>query len=246
MAIPSKLSGTGFKEADPSIKKRLLVAVEALEKEGKTHFALTAPGPIAVFDFDTGMEGVVHKFARQKKIYVSDYRRLGNVMTNTPDNWILLWEKFKREYIATMEAPEIRTVVMDTATEVWELLRMARFGKLTQVMPYHYGPVNAEYRELLRKAYSTEKNLILLHKMKDEYVNDKRTGSLKRSGFSDTGYMVQVNVRMWRDEDSLFHLFVKDCRQNPDVAGMDLVNDMANFQTLATLVFPETTEKDWV
>ena len=167
MAIPSKLSGTGFKEADPSIKKRLLVAVEALEKEGKTHFALTAPGPIAVFDFDTGMEGVVHKFARQKKIYVSDYRRLGNVMTNTPDNWILLWEKFKREYIATMEAPEIRTVVMDTATEVWELLRMARFGKLTQVMPYHYGPVNAEYRELLRKAYSTEKNLILLHKMND-------------------------------------------------------------------------------
>jgi len=39
---------------------------------------------------------------------------------------------------------------------------------------------------------------------------------------------------------------VKDCRQNPDVAGMDLVNDMANFQTLATLVFPETIEKDWV
>ena len=55
-----------------------------------------------------------------------------------------------------------------------------------------------------------------------------------------------MNVRMWRDEDSLFHLFVKDCRQNPDVAGMDLVNDMANFQTLATLVFPETIEKDWV
>jgi len=112
-------------------------------------------------------------------------------------------------------------------------------------MPYHYGPVNAEYRELIRKAYASGKNLILLHKMKDEYVNDKRTGSLKRSGFSDTGYMVQVNVRMWRDEENNFHLYVKDCRQSPEVAGLDLLNDMANFTTLATLVFPETTEKDW-
>lgn len=235
----------GFKEADSTIVKRLLVAVESLEKEGKTHFALTAPGPIAVFDFDTGMEGVVSKFAKQKKIYVSDYRRLGNVMTNTPDNYVLLWEKFKKEFIATMEEPSIRTVVMDTATEVWELLRLARFGKLTQVMPYHYGPVNAEYRELLRKAYSSNKNLILLHKMKDEYVKDQRTGQLKRSGFSDTGYMVQVNIRMWRDEENHFHMFVKDCRQNPDVAGLDLMDDAATFPMLANCIFPETTEKDW-
>ena len=245
MTIPSKLAGTGFKEADTGVKLRILVGVEALEKEGKTHFALTAPGPLAVFDFDTGMEGVVHKFAGKKKIYVSDYRRLGNVMTNTPENWVLLWEKFKREYIAAMDAPEIRTVVLDTATEVWELLRMARFGKLTQVMPYHYGPVNAEYRELIRKAYASGKNLILLHKMKDEYVNDKRTGQLKRSGFSDTGFLVQVNVRLWRDEDNNFHLYVKDCRQNPDANGMDLMNDMANFPTLATIVFPGTEEGDW-
>jgi hypothetical protein len=105
VTIPSKLAGTGFKEADTEVKLRILVGVEALEKEGKTHFALTAPGPLAVFDFDTGMEGVVHKFAGKKKIYVSDYRRLGNVMTNTPENWVLLWEKFKREYIAAMDAP---------------------------------------------------------------------------------------------------------------------------------------------
>lgn len=243
MAVPARM--VGFKGADPSIVKRLLVAVESLEKEGKTHFALTAPGPIAVLDFDTGMEGVVSKFAKTKKIYVSDYRRLGDAMTNKVENWLIMWEKFKREYIAALEEPTIKTVVMDTATEVWELLRMARFGKLTQVMPYHYGPVNAEYRELLRKAYSTNKNLILLHKMKDEYVKDQRTGNLKRSGFGDTGYMVQVNLRMWRDEDNNFHLFVKDCRQSADVAGMDLTNEMANFSTLATMIFPETSEKDW-
>ena len=244
MAVPAKM--VGFKEADPSIVKRLLVAVESLEKEGKTHFALTAPSPIAVFDFDTGMEGVVGKFTKTKKIYVSDYRRLGDAMTNKVENWAIMWEKFKREYIAALEEPTIQTVVMDTATEVWELLRMARFGKLTQVMPYQYGPVNAEYRELLRKAYSGNKNLILLHKMKDEYVKDQRTGNLKRSGFGDTGYMVQVNLRMWRDEDNHFHMFVKDCRQNPDVAGLDLMDDAATFPMLANCIFPETTEKEWV
>ena len=41
---------------------RLVVRVGGLEKEGKTHFALTAPGPIGAIDMDRGMEGVVEKF----------------------------------------------------------------------------------------------------------------------------------------------------------------------------------------
>ncbi len=37
------------KKADP--QKRLIIQVEGHEKTGKTHFALSAPGPIAYFGF---------------------------------------------------------------------------------------------------------------------------------------------------------------------------------------------------
>ena len=72
-------------------------------------------------------------------------------------------------YQWALAEPAVRTISVDTATELWELLRMARFGKLTQVMPYQYGPVNAEFRSLIRMAYASDKNLILLHKMRKVY-----------------------------------------------------------------------------
>ena len=144
---------------------------------------------------------------------------------------------------------KVRTVVMDTASEVWELLRMAAFGKLDHVMPHHYGPVNAEYRGLLRMAYVSDKNLILLHKVKNEYINDKRTGNYERAGFTDTGFMVQVNVRCWRrlngDKQLVFGMTIDDSRQNADVAGMELEGEMCSFPMLASVVTGTDMEK-WV
>ncbi len=243
--MTSKLSTLGFRKADPTVRKRLVVSVEAMEKQGKSHFSLTAPGPIALFDFDTGLEGVIHKFAKEKDIYVSDYRRLGNVLK--PEEYLAMWERFKREYVACIQEGPVRTIIMDTATEVWELLRLARFGKLTQVMPYHYGPVNAEFRELIRLGYGSDKNLILLHKMKPEYVNDKSTGKYVRSGFGDTGFMVQVNIRLYRDSDNIFIMWIKDSRQNPDIAGIEIpISNVLGFPLLGTMVLPETQEKDWL
>jgi hypothetical protein len=107
-------------------------------------------------------------------------------------------------------------------------------------MPHHYGPVNAEYRGLLRLAYMADKNLIILHKMKQEYLNEKRTGKYERAGFGDTGFMVQVNIRCWRklnDDNQLeFGLTVEDCRQNADVAGLELSQPMCDFPTVASMI----------
>jgi len=68
------LKGTGFDLADTEVKPRVILSVEGREKEGKSHLAMTAPGPIGIINMDLGLEGVVHKFARDKKIYVSSYQ----------------------------------------------------------------------------------------------------------------------------------------------------------------------------
>jgi hypothetical protein len=246
----------GFEKAQKTEKKkRTIIGVEGLEKEGKTSFALSAPGPIALFNMDIGLEGVVEKYIDEKEILVADFDYRD---ATSASEWVEMWERIKKAFLAAGKNKDIRTVVLDTATEMWELLRLARFGKLTQVQPYHYGPVNTEYRDLIRKIYDTDKNLILLHKMKSEYINDKSTGEMIRSGFADTGYLTQINIRVWRRNlaqdgrsvnlkinDGTFGLTVADCRQKADVAGVELTDPLNTFPMLMTQVYPETDSEEW-
>lgn len=235
---------TGFSKASNKIVPRLITSVSGMEKNGKTSFALSAPGPIIYFNFDFGLEGVINKYAGEKDIYVKEYR-FTRVMT--PDKFVTLWSGFATDYYNALKS-KARTIIIDTATECWELLRLARFGKLTQVLPFHYGPVSAEYLTLLREGYSYDKNIILLHKMKKQYVNDNFTGKHERGGFSGTGYIVQANLEVYRDGlDGDFFLKILDCRQNSLLGGMDfqLTDEFSGFGFLAQLIFPDSTEQDW-
>lgn len=233
----------GFERAKATKFKRLIISVEGQEKTGKTTFGLSAPPPIALFNLDVGTEGVIDKYI-DKEIWVqtTNYRE-----TTDPAEWVAMWEKMKAGWYAALKAPakECRSLVMDTGTEMWELARLARFGKLESVLPHHYGPVNAEFRDLIRKAYDGDKNLILLHKQKPEYINDRPTGKIKRSGFGDIGYLVQINLISWWNKDDGFGLTIKDCRQDMTLPGFEMRGDMINFTTLAMLVYPDTNEKDW-
>lgn len=254
----------GFKRAGSPVAKRLITSIDGLEKQGKDHFGFTAPGPIGVISLDIGIDGVIQKFQDKKEIWVADYR-VGVGLTGSlkkptledmqavSDVCAKVWAGIVKDYLDIMDGGA-RSVIIDTGSELWEILRMARFGKLTQVMPHHYGPVNAEFREFIRAAYDRTRengypedvNLIMLHKLKDEWRDGAdgkghRTGEYKRAGMSDAGFLVQVNAVAWRDPTELavpncFHLTVTDCRQNPDMAGTDLSGDLCTFPNLAGLV----------
>ena len=58
---PDIVSGTGFKRAQVLDLKRLILSVDAEQKRGKTHFALTAPRPLGFINLDDGLEGVINK-----------------------------------------------------------------------------------------------------------------------------------------------------------------------------------------
>lgn len=247
--MDKSLTTAGFKKIDDVVKHRLVVCAYAREKQGKTHFSLTAPDPIAYFGLDIGHEGVVQKFTKDKTIYTPDEGiKLPTVVEMATDGPKIdvqaIWDKYKKATIAAFQSPEIRTVVWDTATEAWELLRLARFGRLTQVMPVQYGPVNAEMRGLLRIAFDSSKNFILLHKMKAEYINDKRTGGWEVAGFSDAKYIAQCNVELFHDKDTgEFGMRVDSCRQNMGVSGEEFRDSMCSFPFLASMVFGTGTEE---
>ena len=241
----TNLASLGFIPAETIIvQPRLVMSIAGLEKQGKTHFALTAPGDIAFFNLDSRIEGVIHKFTGDKTIHVVDI--------NVPEDPVAAktqWEKFTKAYMVCLQDKAIRTIIIDTATELWELLRMFRFGKLTQIMPMQYGPVNAEFRAIIRKPYSLgSTNVIFLHKMKKEYINNNPTGEYERAGFNDMGFIVQVNAQVYRDEgkDGEFHIYIKDSGQNPEIAGEDLPGVLCDFPTVASLVLPDTNVTDWM
>lgn len=255
-----------FQPADEAVRRRLICSICAREKEGKTHFGLTAPGPIGVINIDIGLEGVIQKFIAEKQIVVS------NVKLDIPKDANLdktseiakeVWDRVVEDIDYSLG--NHRTCLVDTGTEAWELLRLAEFGKLEQVKPHHYARPNGMFRTVYRRAYDSNCNFITLHKMKKEYVNDKTTGNFERSGFSDTGFMVQVEALAYRigpqsgkgirdcewddnyfgEDDLGFRLKITDCRQNPGVVGTVLAGPLLNFVGLATTVFPDSDPEEW-
>jgi len=238
----------GYKKATKTRLKRIIMNIEGQEKQGKTHFSLTAPGPIAFIDMDTGTEGVVDKFIKDKEIWVKNYNWKD---ATSQTEWTEMWEDSKRAYMNACSSKEMRTIVIDTSTEHYEMIRLARFGKINKIamqdgkaLPFPYGPVNTEFRDLIKKVYDSDKNLILIHKLKKSYVNEVWKGGYERSGYSDIPYVVQMNVRVWRI-DGTFGLTITDSRHNADLAGQEIIGPMCSFPFLATQVFPETKESEW-
>jgi len=208
---------------------RLIVCAAGSEKSGKTHFALTAPDPIAYFDIDVGLEGVAKKF-KHKKIFVAQFRRGVELAQREAE---AEWDDLEKRVYRAVECKEVKSLVFDTETEMWELLRMAMLGKLEQVQPYHYGPVNRRMRNLLNTIKDSNKNAVFLSKKSGEYVNDRYTGKLVRAGFKDTPYVVQMNLDLWFDqEDRVFKMRVLDSRHDPDLVDWILEGDEIGFETL--------------
>lgn len=265
-AVPAKRpsngaqpAAVGFTLASTPTKHRLIVSAEGEEKSGKNHFAFTAPGPIYLHSFDIGNEGVIQKFQDDKQIYLAEY-----ALTLQPDEGSTqevaeaadrVWSQYLANYRDGLASCGQGTTVVDTGTEAWELLRLARFGKLTQVMPHHYGPVNKEMQEMVRMAFNHNCNVLFLHKMKDEWENyteggkekGRKTGRKARVGFNDMPFLVQLNVRCERIDNpydretgegggSDFVINIEDCRQSPALNGTQMMND---FEMLLTSVFSE-------
>ena len=160
MASGNGSIGGSYQIANAPPKYRMIVAVDGMEKSGKTNFALTAPGPIAYQSLDIGTEGVIEKFQHQKPIHLAQYRFLTEKDDSpeiTMKKALPVWETFLTDFrqvmIPRLKAGTIKTGVWDTGSEIWELQRLARFGKLQQVLPHHYTALNLEYQNLLREVF---------------------------------------------------------------------------------------------
>lgn len=245
---PEQLQELGFiLQEEP--KPRLIVSVQGEEGTGKNHFAFTAPGPIAVQSIDVGTEGMVEKFIKQgKQIFVKDYDKpltvgdlkdpeLVNKTCEEAEAFLNEWEEDFKKLVQSA-----RTIVWDTATDLWSILRWARAGRMEKIPPLWYTQMNQEYSNMVQLAYRTNTNLILIHKVKDEWVNNDKTGEKIRAGNNESGYLVQVELTTQKSGKD-FEFYIDKCRANIDLQGEVL--PAMTFNELAMMIYPDSNPEDW-
>lgn len=285
------MQGTGF--SVPGVTKPFhVLAVSGPRQSGKTHLACSAPGDIAIQSFDFGTNGVVQHFREEKVIWVAEYtyevdlaadllyheavgkdrataeelKAAAEKVADRQADRVMqqVWKPFVNDRKAAFSNPQVRTVVDDTATEINEMLRLANFGKLERNPQLAYGPINAEYKSLVRMAHTYEKNLVLIHqvgnvwkKYTDPHGNTKEveTEELRALGNKKADYLVHSWVRMEfvppkRATDGtvvkkgFFRATVEKARLNPQVNGMTL--DNPDWVTLMMFLAPDVPAEAWL
>ena len=152
-------------------------------------------------------------------------------------------------------------MIIDTATEFWELVRLRHLGKLTKVMPQHYHICNQAYANYIHRARSAGVILILTHQVGEKYVMNKdksgdvRTGVFERKGHNKTEHLVDVELRLDRPiiaekgtgkvlSRVLKATVVKSRFDVEQHLGMEFVGDEVDFPTIAA-VLTDTDDEGW-
>lgn len=238
------------------VRKSCFVEVYGDTGTGRTSWALSAPGPIALLHAAEKLEGVVQRYSVDKDIRMFNF---GGVFKGTNDEVskqsMVLWKKLEDAWYDAFTWA--RTIVLDTHTEAWELIRLAYFGDLKPSggrVDANYGPVNARWRSLFKHFKTQDRtNIVVIGQTKDEYKTEgksnngmgQRTGRTIVAGQKEVGFLADVRIRTSFDMSSgTFQSEVQKPWWNGVCIGLELQDDMSTFPQAMSMI-TETDEEKW-
>ena len=218
---------------------------------GRSHLAATAPTPAGVIDLDYNFDRVVGNFDPKNYRTVPIRYSAKETIDRTKETCVVAWRMV--EAAALDCGSWSRTCIIDTATEAWELVRLADHGTPTpqgKRMDRLWGGTNAHFRKVLRAWREPGINLITISQAADEYKDDKkgeskRTGRRVRQGFSKLEYLIDVGVRTFIDEDGEFSAEITTNKFNIDLHGIVVVGEDLNFAAIMGMC-TGTDPEEWV
>lgn len=223
-----------FQPVTPSPDDHLVVAVWGAPKVGKTHFALTFPQPIAVLNLDFGLNEVVRRAFPKAQIMTSDLiaERPGDVQETQH-----LFQTFFADYKAALEDPAVKTVVVDTATQVKQMIDMIKLDEVrkrknrkkgkdededVQFYPYDYTECNALMSDLLRRGLrAQDTNVVFIHHAQAVYgPNGQELNQIKMQGFKNTSSILPLTIQFY---DPVKHVGrIEYSRGNDQLTGVEI------------------------
>lgn len=262
-------------EGDP--EGSFCLVIEGGEASGKDTLAFKAPGPHAIFAIDAGAQRAIRRARSEgKEVHVHDIPF--DVPRFVPKQEKAFWEeralKVKNDifspYVEAWNAAidsDVRTMIQDTATDIYEMHQAAEFGKLQQNSQLAYGPIKAEYMSMVRRAKRAGKVVILIHQLGDEYKDgvdasgnkkSERTGKLIRKGMNKVHYIADAIVRTRRVEavtsarpggkrevtkEARWEVEIILAKNDPDMNGVVLEDP--SFSDLMAVLDPNTDSSYW-
>lgn len=234
---------------------------------GKTRFCITAPDPIGFIPLDRKARKTIEKTARELgKVVVmpdKDFIRVENPMALAvmkPEDAKVYYRKHvntvKEAAFKLYQHKDIKTVCIDTGTQLWEDMLFAEFGRSQRIMPRDRGPCNQEMIDFLNAL--SGKNLIVTHRAKEIWSGGdagKPTGRYEHAGFPHLGYYVNVLAEFVCDEkkkaedEERYYMNISLCQANADIQGPAgkkfLADDMVTFMALAMSIYPDSDPESW-
>lgn len=270
--------------------RRLIASIQGPVKAGKTRLALTAKKPIGLISIEIGGdEGVVDQFI-PKGSDSFDGIQIAQIRMENPDYpdrnsygtskdgerdyndavssavsavAASAMDRFYAAYYASLA--NFPTTVIDTGSDLWELHRLANFGRLEKIPTLAYTQLNKAMDKVIDDAFSYPGNVIFLHHLKEKwetFTNDKGKDQQRPSGiFEMAGYggikkKVQAVIELWKedlppdttDEETgrliTFHASIIESRHSADATGMRFRNDF-DFGDVCSQI-TKTPKKDWL
>ncbi len=249
-----------YRKADAAIKHRIVAQSIGEVGSGKTSFWLGAPGPILIQSCDQGLEGVVEPYTATKEIYVSEYDLVGEVGGDgfTHALAVEARDKFVEDFEHAIGSGAFRTIVWDRESDMWNLFFYAEFGTddaFAAAPPKDWDKLKGKIRRMIAMAKATDINFGIIEGMRNEWANkiNPKTGA---KGAAQTGARIPAGMD---DIDALVHVTLTHTRQGKDFGltvgksrgpgGHDIQDqEFTNitFTELAMMVFPGSTEDEWL
>jgi hypothetical protein len=243
---------------------RVVWSIDGLDKSGKTHFALTAPGPILYQDVDIGSEGMIEKFLEKKKIERKEYMFLRDVRKGKEDLKKAaqpVWSKFLDDYYEALESSGrygtpfkkdgVRTIIWDNGADIWSLCLMTHLGKDIQIQPTERTQANSVFKEVVKAAFMYNANLLIIHQLGPSFENARvleRRGAMNKIPFLIQTAVETSNKKVKNDDGDLvseFYYKITTHRADTNMEGEVFEGDTFDFPKLAVQLVPGTSSKDW-
>ena len=268
--------------------KRLICNIQSIRKSaGKTRLALTARKPIGYISVEIGgEEGVADSFIPEGANSFDGIQiarvRMEDPQYPDPTKFDTSTKPGQREYddaiaaaVQTVAQPamdafyaayyaslaNMATTVVDTGTDLYQLARLADFGRLEKIPQLAYAQVKRAFAKIVDDAFSTPgHSLLFLHHMKDRGIvgEDKKwsaSGNYEMDGCMTVLDKVQANIELWREDltesDPETDLMVRfwgqitDSRHSPSAMGKKFSTLDLTFADIATAIMPTSKRSDW-
>lgn len=255
-----------FISEDNSLGYSIQGASQGPAGSGKTHFWLTAPKPICIHLFND-FGGVSKLKKAHPEFNTSDIKFINYDFNPAKIAEEDRAQKALDEYNRFLKNQDValrnfRTTVLDKEDMVWELMRYARLGSMTD-RPSNYYELNLEYRGIFHDAAKAGVNFGVIRGLKEKWGMNK-DGKLSGLGVNEprgqkfVSEIVDVVLQhRWDDEEREFKTMIAPpSGSSKDDEGPKLrVGNAAeligteyggfDFLQLAMALYPESAPEEW-